>query len=196
MFTSLLVVWSRVRGLFHHRRDDAEFDDEMSTHLAMLVDDDIRRGRSPAEARRSAILRFGGPMQIKEQQHDGRGVPFVETTLQDIRYGLRALGKNRAYALVAVATLAIGIGAGTTGCSCVGAVLLRPRPDRNPGELVRVFETNPLKNWTRNIASPANYADWKRDNSVFTGIAAYEQFSEVGSGASEQSLTATASRKD
>ena len=84
-------------------------------------------------------------MQIKERQHENRGLPLVETTLQDLRYGIRALRKSPAYALVAIATLAIGIGAGTAVFSVVGAVLLRPLPFRIPGELVRIFETNPLR---------------------------------------------------
>ena len=74
---------------------------------------------------------------------------------------LRALRKSPAYALVAIATLAIGIGAGTAVFSVVGAVLLRPLPYAAPDELVRIFETNPLRRWTRNIAAPANYADWR-----------------------------------
>jgi predicted permease len=187
--TWLSVTWSRIHGLVRARRLDAEFDDEVSTHLAMLTDENIRRGLSPDAARRAAIVRFGGPMQIKEQRHDGRGVPFVDTTLQDLRYGLRALRKNSAYSLVAIATLAVGIGAGTAVFSIASAVLLRPLPYRDPGQLVRVFETNPLRNWTRNIASPANYADWKTQNTVFTDIAAYEQFNVNGSGASEIFLT-------
>ena len=75
-----------------------------------------------------------------------------------------------------IATLAIGIGAGTAVFSIASAVLLRPLPHADPARLVRIFETNPLKNWTRNIASPANYADWTRQNTVFTDVAAYEQF--------------------
>jgi len=113
----------------------------------------------------------------------------VETTLQDIRYGLRALRKYPAFSAIAIATLAVGIGAGTSVFSVVGAVLLRPLPYRNPGELVRIFETNPLRRWTRNIAAPANWADWQVRNKSFTGIAAYEQFSNNGSGASEMFLT-------
>jgi len=77
---------------------------------------------------------------------------------------------------VIIATLAIGIGAGTAVFSIASAVLLRPLPYADPARLVRIFETNPLKNWTRNIASPANYADWTRQNTVFTDVAAYEQF--------------------
>jgi putative ABC transport system permease protein len=189
MLTRLAVLVSRIRGLLQARRVDADFDEEMAAHLEMLADDHIRRGLSPAEARRAAIVSFGGPMQIKEQHRDEAGLPFVETTLQDIRYAARSLRKHPAYSVVAIATLAIGIGAGTTVFSFVGAVLLRPLPYKNPEQLIRVFETNPLRNWTKNIASPANYADWKARNRVFDGIAAYEQFTNVGSGASELFLT-------
>jgi putative ABC transport system permease protein len=189
MLTWLAVGWSRLRGLFFARRRDDDFEAEVAAHLAMLTEDHISRGMRPDEARRAAIVRFGGPMQIKEQHHDGGGVPFVDTTLRDMGYGLRALRKNPAYSLVAIATLAIGIGAGTTVFSFVGAVLLRPLPYTDPDRLVRVFETNPLKNWTKNIASPANYADWKRQNQAFTDIAAYEQFNAVGSGTGEVFLT-------
>ena len=88
-----------------------------------------------------------------------------------------------------IATLAIGIGAGTAVFSIASAVLLRPLPHADPARLVRIFETNPLKNWTRNIASPANYADWRARNKSFTEIAAYEQFNATGSGAGDVFLT-------
>jgi putative ABC transport system permease protein len=185
----LVVLASRLRGYVDGRRQDEEFDLEMAAHLDLLTDEYIRRGLSPGDARRQAILRFGGPVQIKERQHESRGLPFVETTLQDLRYGLRALRKSLAYALVAIATLAIGIGAGTAVFSVVGAVLMRPLPYRAPDELVRIFETNPLRRWTRNIAAPANYADWRARNRSFTDIAAYEQFNSNGSGAGDLFLT-------
>jgi putative ABC transport system permease protein len=183
------TLLSRVRGMLLSRRLDDEFDREVGEHIALLTSDNIRRGMTPEEARRAAIVRFGGPMQIKEQQHDGRGLPFVETTLQDVRYALRSLMKHGTFSIVAIATLAIGIGAGTAVFGIAGAVLLRPLPYQDPDRLVRVFETNPLKGWTRNIASPANYADWKKQNTVFTDIAAYEQFNFNGSGASDIFLT-------
>ena len=185
----LFALLSRVRALFGSRRLDAEFGREIDSHLEMLVEDSIRRGLPPDQARREAVLRFGGPMQIQESNRDHRSLPFVETTLQDIRFGLRSLRKQPAYAAIAILTLAVGIGAGTAVFSVVGAVLLRPLPYRNPGELVRIFETNPLRRWTRNIAAPANWADWKARNKSFTDIAAYEQFSTNGSGASDIFLT-------
>jgi predicted permease len=189
VLTWIAVAWSRVRGLVLARSLDEEFEREVSAHLAMSTDEHIRRGLAPDEARRAAVLELGGAMQIREEQHDRRGLPFVDTMLQDLRYGLRSLRKNPAYSLVAIATLAIGIGAGTAVFSVARAVLLRPLPYKDPSRLVRVFETNPLKNWARNIASPANYADWKRRNTVFTDMAAYEQFNFNGSGASEIFLT-------
>jgi putative ABC transport system permease protein len=189
MLTWWAVLASRLRGLLGSRRQDEEFDLEVAAHLDMLTDEQVRRGLPPSEARRQAILRFGGPMQIREQQHENRGLPFVETTVQDIRYGMRALRKSPAYSLVAIATLAIGIGAGTAVFSVVGAVLMRPLPYKTPDQLVRVFETNPLRRWTRNIAAPANYADWRKRNKSFTDIAAYEQFNLNGSGAGDVFLT-------
>jgi putative ABC transport system permease protein len=190
---SLLTPWfvlaSRVRALFTSRRLDDDLDREMAAHVALLTEDYVRRGLSRDEARRAALVRFGGPMQLKEQQREDRGLPFVDTTLQDVRYGFRALCRNPAFALVAIGTLAIGIGAGTAVFTIARAVLLRPLPYADPDQLVRVFETNPLKNWARNIAAPANYADWKTQNSVFADIAAYEQFNSNGSGAADVFLT-------
>ena len=100
MPTVLAVIVSRIRGLLLARRLDDEFDEEVSAHLAMLTEEHIRRGLAPDEARRAAVVQFGGPMQIKEQHHDRRGLPLVDTTLQDLRYGLRALRRNPAYSLV------------------------------------------------------------------------------------------------
>jgi putative ABC transport system permease protein len=184
------TLLSRIRGLVTARQPmDDDFDREIASHLEMLVDEYGRRGLSPDEARRIALVRFGGPMQLKEHHRENSSLPFVETTLQDIRYAFRSMRKHLAFSLVAITTLAVGIGAGTAVFSFVRAVLLRPLPYIRPNELVRIFETNPLRNWTRNIASPANWADWRARNQAFTDIAAYEQFQPVGSGANEVFLT-------
>ena len=185
----LALMISRIGGLFASHRQDRDFDREVDAHLDLLTEEYVRRGLSPPAARREAILRFGGPVQIKERQHELRSLPLIETTWQDVRYGARVLRKSPAYSVVAIATLAIGIGAGTAVFSVAGAVLLRPLPYRAPDELVRIFETNPLRRWTRNIAAPANYADWRERNKSFTGIGAYEQFNTYGSGASDLFLT-------
>src|SRR5205809_138672 len=185
----MVVAVTRIRALFVRRADDDDFDAEIASHMQMLVDEHVRRGMTEDEACRAARLAFGGSMQTVEQHRDGRSLPFVETTLHDLRYALRSLRRQPTFTIVAIATLAVGIGAGTTVFSFAGAVLLRPLPYSRPHELVRVFETNPLRRWTRNIASPANYADWRKQNTVFADVAAYEQFSNTGSGAGFVYLT-------
>ena len=187
--TRLLVLWSRLVALFTGGRLDEDFASELSSHLARLEDDYVQRGMTRGEALRAARLDLGGPMQLMEDRRDHGGLPFVDTTLQDLRSGVRGLRRNRIYAAMAIGTLAIGIGAGTAVFSLARAVLLRPLPYARPDELMRLFETNPLKGWTRNISAPANYADWRRENTVFTDIAAYEQFDSIGSGASDVFLT-------
>ena len=89
MLTRLSVLASRISGVFNGRALDQDFDREVESHLAMMADDYRRRGMSEEEARRTARLRFGGPMQTREDQHDRRGLPVVETALQDVRYALR-----------------------------------------------------------------------------------------------------------
>jgi putative ABC transport system permease protein len=189
LWSRCAVMLSRCRALILGRSLDRDFGNELRSHLAMLTEEYIRRGLPAGEARRRAALRLGGIAQLEERRRDTRSISVVETTLQDIRYALRGLRRHPAFTAVAVLTLAIGIGAGTSVFSVVGAVLLRPLPFRNPAELVRVFETNPLRHWTRNIAAPANYADWKARNQTFTDIAAYEQFNERDSGANDVFLT-------
>ena len=189
MWTRLVVWLSRCRALVSVRRLDEDFDQEVAAHIDMLTEANVRRGMTPDEARRAAIVRFGGPVQIKEQQREHRGLPFVETTRQDVRYAIRALRKNPGFTAAAVLTLGIGVGATTTMFAVVQAVLLRPLPYAEPERLVRIFETNPIKHWTKNVAAPANYADWKAQNTVFENVAAYEAFSKEGSGASDVYLT-------
>ena len=94
MRARLFVLLSRIRAVFTGGRLDDDFDQEVASHLAMATEENVRRGMTPDEARRAAVVRFGGPMQIKEQQHDDRGLPFVDVTLQDIRYGLRTFRRS------------------------------------------------------------------------------------------------------
>src|SRR5262249_23202343 len=161
MFAWLSVALSRISALFSGSKLDEDFDDEVRAHIEMLTEDSLRRGMTPEAARRAAGVRFGGPMQGKEQQRDQRGMPLGGTMRQDMRYALRGLRKYPAFSFVAVTTLAIGIGAGTAVFTFVRAVLLRPLPYQNPQELVRLYETNPLRGWTKNVVAPANWADWR-----------------------------------
>jgi len=113
----------------------------------------------------------------------------MNTLLQDIRYGLRVLAKNPGFSAVAVLTLALGIGANAAIFSVVDAVLLKPLPYKDSDRLVVVWEQNPERGWYRNIVSAANFLDWRRQNDVFTQMAAIDPqraFNLTGTGRPEE----------
>src|SRR5690349_7751809 len=108
---------------------------------------------------------------------------------QDLRYGLRMLVKNPGFTAVAVLTLALGIGANTATFSVVDAVLLKPLPYKRAERLVMVWEQNPERGWFRNIVSAANFLDWRKQNDVFTQMAAVNpqrSFNLTGTGKPEE----------
>ena len=126
----------RLRALFRHKSMEAELDEELRAHFERQVEKCIQSGLTRDEAKRQTRLEFGGLDQVKEECRDARGVRFLETLIQDIRFGLRMLLKNRGFTAVAVLTFALGIGATTAMFSVIEGAILDPFPyanTRSPG---------------------------------------------------------------
>src|SRR5882757_4175430 len=139
MWNDLLL---RSRSIFRRKSVEAEVDEELRFHFEKQVSKLVQSGLTAAEARRRARLEFGGMEQLKEEHRDARGVSFIETLLQDIRFGLRTLRKSPGFAAVAVLTLALGIGANTAMFTLIDAVMLKSLPVANPMELYRLGDNN------------------------------------------------------
>ena len=151
----------RLRALFRRERVEQELDAEMAHHLELETAAGVRAGLSAAEARRQALLKFGGAERWTEAHRDVRGVRVLEDASQDVRYALRSLRRAPAFTAVAVLTLALGIGANTAIFSVVDAVLLRPLPYASPDELVMVWQNDRGSGTEREAASPQDYFDYQ-----------------------------------
>ena len=129
---------SRVRSLGTKKPDEERLREEIEEHLALQTAENIRAGMPPAEARRRAVLKFGAVEAVKESYREQRGLPFMETLIQDARHALRRLRMAPAFTVATVLTLALGIGATTSIFTLVNAILLKALPVANPGELYRL----------------------------------------------------------
>ena len=133
----------RLSNLALGRRADQRLQDEIAEHLAFQTEENLRAGMSPAEARRQAALKLGAAGAIREQYHSEVSLPFIETLLQDLRYAIRMLLRSPGFSFIAIATVALGIGATTAIYSVIDATLLHPLPYPSAAELVRVQDDLP-----------------------------------------------------
>jgi len=164
---------SRLRSLFRRKSVEHELDAEVRFHFDQHVAKYVAAGISRDEATRRARLEFGGLDQVKEECRDARGVHLVETLAQDIRYGLRMLRKSPGFTIVAILTLALGIGANTAIFSILESQLWRPLPFPDSEQLMEVhtvLKNNP-KQW--DVLSALEFRAWQTQSHSFTNLAAY-----------------------
>jgi predicted permease len=176
----------RLRALLHKTEMERELDEELRFHLEKEVEQNLARGMNAEEARFAALRSFGGVEQVKEKSRDVRGVRFVEELWQDLRYGARMLLKQPGFTLIAIVTLALGIGANTAIFSVINAVLLRPFPYESPERLMLLQEYVSAGGFS---PSYANFADWRAQNTLCDSIVAVranESFNFTGAGEPER----------
>ena len=174
----------RIRTLFRRSVAEEDLDEELRFHFESAVERLMATGLTETEARRNARLSFGGIEQVKEECRDSRGISGVETTMQDILYALRSLRRNQAMTVIAVMTLALGIGSSTLVFSIVEAALLRPLPFRDPARLVQVSETRIERGITQSSFTEANFWDVRSQSRSFQEMAAssYYEANLTGAG--------------
>ena len=165
---------ARARELFRHRaRSAAERDEEFALHIDMETAENVRRGMSAPDARRAALLRFGGTQRFREETRDARGVVALDNLARDVRFALRRLHRAPGFASAVIATLGIGIGAAVGIGTIVCGVLLRDLPYDKPDQLVRVgFVTDGL-GISGDMNSPATYFHFVTNSRSFSALGQY-----------------------
>jgi predicted permease len=178
MIDRLQQFFHRVASIFRRKKLDRELDAELAAHLELATEENLQRGLSPQEARRQALIRFGGKQQAIEQHRDARGLPGLEVLIQDLRYAVRALFKNPGFTIAVVVTLALGIAVNATMFSMVSAFLLRRPVVHEPDRVVVVTSINPARGYLpdANPVSAPNYFAWREANDVFSDVSAADEY--------------------
>ena len=179
----LLRLW----GVFRASRDE-QFAEEIGAHLEMHVRDLIESGLSPDEARRQAIMKLGGVESTRQAYRDAEQLPWVENLLRDCRFTLRTLAKNPGFTVVALAALALGIGASTAVFSVVESVLLRPLPYTDPDRLVWIHDGLTQGDRSGWSACMEDFLLWQTRARSFAQLAAFtgDHFALTGNGQAEE----------
>ncbi|HEV8253714.1 MAG TPA: ABC transporter permease [Vicinamibacteria bacterium] len=184
MKLSLGNVYRGVRALVSRPRQESELDDELRLHLEMETEANVRRGLPPDEARRAALLSFGGVEQAKEGCRETWRGRFLEVLAQDVRYGLRGLRRSPGFTAAIVLTLGLGIGANTAVFSLINGVLLKPLPYAR-GEQVVVLRQPESRSRSEDLGfSPLEVRDYREMSHAFDGLVEYHSmdFTLLGGG--------------
>ncbi len=175
----------RLRSLFRKSRVEDDLSDELRFHLEKQIEQNIASGMSAEEARYAAMREFGNVGALKEECRESWGVRIINELAQDLRYSLRQLRRNPGFTMVAILTLALGIGATTAIFSVVDAVLLRPLPFSHSEQLVSLWETNARLKYDQIAVTGPDYLAWKGQSQVFSSLAAGAIYDPTLTGAGE-----------
>src|SRR5438270_487544 len=166
--------WLRswLRAILRRTRLENEMDAELHFHIEAFAEDLVRSGVPLQEAYRRARIEFGGIERAKEECRDARGVNFIESLIQDLRYGLRMLRKNPGFASTVILTLGLGIGLNSAIFTVASGFLLREPPAKDPPNVVMLTMVNPAESWDRNPVTPTEFSALRGQVHSFEGMAA------------------------
>ena len=171
MAAALRRMFARLAALIGRHQLDRDFDDELSSHLAMQTDENIARGMTPEQARRAAHIRVGGVLSIKQQHRETRGLPALESILRDVRLAFRLIAKDRWFSAAVIVVLGLGIGINAIGFTIINATFLRGLPFPDPERIYTL--SRQLGESRRASASQADFEDWRGQVRTLTELAAY-----------------------
>jgi putative ABC transport system permease protein len=171
MTATLKRLWARLIAFAGGRALDRDFDDELASHLAMQIDENIARGMTPEQARRAAQIRVGGAQSLRQQHREARGLPALENVLRDVRLAFRLIGKEPAFSTAVIVVLALGIGINALGFTIVNAAFLRGLPFPDAG---RIYMLSWLtRGGDTATVSHAELEDWRSQIRTFSALAAF-----------------------
>jgi predicted permease len=177
MLSSIRRAFRRAGSLFGKARLDNDLNEEVASHLNFAIEENIRRGLPRREARRQAMIQFGGVMQAKELQRESRGLPGLDILMQDLTYAFRILTRDKSFTIIAVLILALGIGANIAVFSVVNAILVRPLPFRDPQQLVWMGPAASKCGFSCETYSADAFEEFRAQNRAFEDVAGYFAFS-------------------
>jgi putative ABC transport system permease protein len=172
LFQFLSQLWRRLLSLLRRGRYEREMEEEMRFHLEMQIEQNLAAGIPAEEAQYAAQRQFGNQTWLKEVSREMWSLRLIEALIQDLRYGARMLMKNPGFSVIAIVTLALGIGATTTMFSIVNSVALRPLPFHEPDRLV-MLEEKWLPRFPRFETSPLDFLSWKAECQSYADTAAF-----------------------
>jgi len=171
----------RLVAFFRRRPLDGDFAEELNSHVALLIDENIARGMTPEEARRKALIELGGVEQITELHRETRSLPFLESLAQDLRYALRTLRRDVGFATFTILIVGLGVGASCTIFSVVNTLLVHPLPFREPASLAWMANHDDATgDMSAKTTQVDHFLDMRAQSQSFSDMAAYMAFYGVG----------------
>ena len=173
MLNTLTRLTAQVLAFLRRERLDRDLDEELESHLAMLTEDNVRRGMTPEQGRRAALIQVGGLVSIKEAHREIRGLPMLEALLQDLGFAFRVIAKQRWLSAAAIATLALGIGVNAIGFTIVNAAFFRGLPfEDSTGPFMLSWQNRAGR---RGSVSHSELQAWRDQTRTFAGLAAFSE---------------------